>query len=141
MLDSERKFVSFMVIIFVLLAVGLGGLNLVQIYKIKKSASLRTEIVETEKVINSRIEKLETDVNTSHVAIKAIISRVDEHNVVINKQDEAINKQNVRSVKNEKDIDKLNAKLNELIYHRTWEIKKKILENRTKLIRQGIWKE
>jgi uncharacterized protein YoxC len=81
----------------------------------------------TNTYIIAKIEKLEEGMGVSHQAIKTIVEKVGE-------QDEAI-------IKVEKDIDKLNARVVHIEYHRQWEIRKKIAQTRAKLIREKIWKE
>jgi len=130
-----RKFVLTAAILLLFYAVGLSTFNFVNSHELAglwggDFGTLKSEAT----YVREQINVLKEGVGVSHTAIKTL---AEEQRATAKKYKELWDKVE----KNYKDIDHINARVNEVIYHRTWEIKKKIRENRTNLIRQGIWKE
>lgn len=129
------KIVRVVIMLVLFYAAGMATFNFINLHELAGMAGsdigfLKGGVIYTE----ARLNQLEKATSVSHQAIKAIVIKVSD-------QDSELAVLNQRNLDLESTVDKINAKLNEVIYHRTWEIKKKILENRTNLIRQGIWKE
>jgi len=129
------KIVRIAVLLVLFYAAGMSTFNFINMHELAGMAGtdigfLKGGAIHTE----ARLNQLEKATSVTHQAIKAIVIKIAD-------QDSELAVLNQRNLNLEETVDKVNAKLNEVIYHRTWEIKKRIATNRANLIRQGIWKE
>jgi len=122
------KIVRVVVLLLLIYAVGMSTFNLVSIHELSGLFGGDVGILKGESTyIRAKIESLDE-------TVESLDTKVDTHK-------ETVEKYHKMWVKAEKDIDKLNARVVHIEYHRQWEIRKKIAQTRAKLIREKIWKE
>lgn len=136
------KIVRVVVLLLLFYAVGLSTFNFVNSHEFSGMVGSDVGTLKGENsYIKERIITLESGVSLSHQAIKAIVIKVSNQDDMIHKHEVKVNQYRDMWLKTEKDLDYLNARVQQIEYNRTWEIRKKVWTNKTNLIRQGIWKE
>ncbi len=137
-----KKLVNVVLILLLLFAVGAGVFNLVSIHELTGLAGndiginrgdIKLLIIENV-VMRDQIEKnLDTMARMSGIldamSVTIIYNAMETSTLIYNFKDF------------ETDLDKLNAVVQASEYHHHFEYKKKVRENRKKLMEEGIWKE